>query len=605
MKISKTMYLDYIRCNRFASLEEIKKEKENAIVTFTDDISDLQTLENKTKKKDLMKSIQNTLEDDEELEDVPNQKDLIMDEYYKKIEELTAKKIKRMFGGDIIYSEDTFKQKYFQVEKDGFYFFAFLDGYQEDNKNVRVIETKATTSRKFVELIFKLENSKESIFAKSPSGIYYLREELGLEVNDDYYLKVKKLYDRLSDEGKYIYDLAYQRYIVEKNRKEDKEYKYYLAVLNHQYVYDGSKDEMNNNIYSDDIISLFDFTKLTKEYLKIIEIDCDQVIKRLNNMNANPVRLGNHCQRKDSRQCQFYDLCFSEKVPIKNNVFEYYRNRGFKDGKELISTYDAINNGMAHMLDIPYEWLANENHRLQYQVINNKKEYIDKEKIKAAISDLTYPLYHLDFESFPCPLPRFKGEKPYSQSVFQFSLHIERSEGVCDFDKDHYEFLAKSSADEREQLIEKLIEYIEEDKGTVIAYNYGFEKGRMKEMAEIFPKYKEKLMNIVDRTYDLLHILTGNKELFKRLGFNESNFNYYNEELHGSFSIKKVLPLFTDLSYEKLVVSNGNDALLTYAIYDKVSNEEYLINYQNLLEYCKQDTWAMFAVLNGLREKIK
>ena len=33
-------------------------------------------------------------------------------------------------------------------------------------------------------------------------------------------------------------------------------------------------------------------------------------------------------------------------------------------------------------------------------------------KIRAGIDALRYPIYHLDFETFPCPLPRFKGEKP-------------------------------------------------------------------------------------------------------------------------------------------------------------------------------------------------
>ena len=51
------------------------------------------------------------------------------------------------------------------------------------------------------------------------------------------------------------------------------------------------------------------------------------------------------------------------------------------------------------------------------------------------------PIYHFDFETFGCPLPRFQGEKPYQQSVFEFSLHIEREPGVCDKEKDNFIFL--------------------------------------------------------------------------------------------------------------------------------------------------------------------
>ena len=44
-----------------------------------------------------------------------------------------------------------------------------------------------------------------------------------------------------------------------------------------------------------------------------------------------------------------------------------------------------------------------------------------KNKIIDGLKQLKYPIYHLDFETFPCPLPRYSGEKPYTQSVFQFS----------------------------------------------------------------------------------------------------------------------------------------------------------------------------------------
>ena len=53
-------------------------------------------------------------------------------------------------------------------------------------------------------------------------------------------------------------------------------------------------------------------------------------------------------------------------------------------------------------------------------------------------NNLEYPIYHLDFETFPCPIPRFFGEKPYTQSCFEFSLHIEKEEGICDIEKDNY-----------------------------------------------------------------------------------------------------------------------------------------------------------------------
>ena len=97
------------------------------------------------------------------------------------------------------------------------------------------------------------------------------------------------------------------------------------------------------------------------------------------------------------------------------------------------------------MLDVPDSYLNREKNLIQKQVVKTHIPYFNKSKIIDGIKQITYPIYHLDFETFPCPLPRFKGEKPYTQSVFQFSLHVEKEKGVCDKFKDHYGYLAQRS----------------------------------------------------------------------------------------------------------------------------------------------------------------
>ena len=41
------------------------------------------------------------------------------------------------------------------------------------------------------------------------------------------------------------------------------------------------------------------------------------------------------------------------------------------------------------------------------------------------------------------------------QSVFQFSIHIEKEKGVCDEVNDNYYFLPSDFSDQREELIKK------------------------------------------------------------------------------------------------------------------------------------------------------
>ncbi|MBL0031053.1 MAG: DUF2779 domain-containing protein [Bacteroidetes bacterium] len=51
----------------------------------------------------------------------------------------------------------------------------------------------------------------------------------------------------------------------------------------------------------------------------------------------------------------------------------------------------------------------------------NNTTTIDKKKIKEFVSDLQYPLYFMDFETFATAIPVFDKSKPYQQLVFQYS----------------------------------------------------------------------------------------------------------------------------------------------------------------------------------------
>jgi hypothetical protein len=607
MKISKTRFINFVRCNRYVALDEIYKEKEKSIVSFTDDpeLEDLIGLENKEKIKYLIDDMQ-----DEDGDDLLIKEDKQMDtmmKYYNQIEILTGKAIKNRFKGEVIYNLDTYKQKRFELEVDGFNFYCFLDGYQEDLDTIRVFEVKATTSKKFLELTFKNDDKEKlPLFDYSPEGILMLQEDLLEKINDDYHQKIKKLKNRLSKEGRYIYDISYQRYVLENKLITNKNIKYYLVVLNSEYIHQGLTDENNNPIYSDDIVTMIDVTSLTSKMMPIIEDDIKLVLNRLNYMNANEVPLGSHCQRKDSRQCIFYPICYKN-IPEKNSIFTYMGSHfGFKDEFDIKhERFELINNKIYKALDLPFSYLKRENNIIQRKVMETKIPYYHKEKIRAGIETLKYPIYHLDFETFPCPLPRFVMEKPYSQSLFQYSIHVEHHQGICDKEKDNYSYIATKHTDLRKDLIENMLSVIKDDGGSIMVYNMSFEQTRLKEMALVFPEYRDRLNNIIDRLFDLMHLLKGNQKMYQNLGFTEEEsktINYYHDDLNGSFSIKKVLPIFSDLNYKDLNIGNGTDALVAYANFPYMDELTFEKTYNELLEYCKQDTWAMVKILDELRK---
>jgi len=612
MAITKTNFINYSRCPRYVGLSEVKKERLNADISY----EQYKEEEEEDKLKEILSFMYEKNEDDEEEEDLIDVTDPqleVMMPYYKKIEQLSGLKVQNLFGGKSIYAESTYNQKSFSFEADIFKYICYVDIFNESDK-INVIEVKATTGKKFVEDLQSGYRGEEkySIFNLCDDGIYRLKGEINnYNISNEmpidlYNEKRNKLFDKYGV-GKYVYDLAIQRMMAERDEEyKSKKINYYLAVLNHEYVFDGQY-ENNEPVYDDSIISLFDMTKITQEMQEMILRDKDKIEQYIKNMSIDECNLGVHCESKKKSKCKFIDICFS-KIPKDNSVLSYMNSRGFKDESGIKYTpLDLVNNGYINMLDIPEHWITNPNHLIQRECLITNKPYINKEKINIALDQLVYPIYHLDFETFPCPLPRFKGEKCYCQSPFQFSLHIEKEPGICDKEKDHYGYLSNDfDKDCREDICKKLCEWIDTSRGTVFAQNYSFEKGVLTRLAEVFPEYKDKLFKMVDMASDLLYVVRNNKKLYEELEVENAGIvNYYNKDLSGSYSIKKTLKVFSDLSYDNLEIGNGTLALTAYAKYNDYSKEEYNRVYNNLILYCQQDTYAMYVILDKLRELIK
>ena len=246
--------------------------------------------------------------------------------------------------------------------------------------------------------------------------------------------------------------------------------------------------------------------------------------------------------------------------------------------------------------------------KIQVDCLLKNKKFIQKDLVKSFIKKLKYPIYHLDFETLPLPIPRFYGEKPYTQSVFQFSIHIEKEPGVCDKRLDNVSFLSDSPAiDQRKELVSKLVETIKDDGGSVIAYNKGFEKSRLLELANIFPDYSDSLTRIADRLVDLMDVFSGSymKDIvneFKLTNCNPDLYPYYDTNFQGRTSIKITYPtLIGNNAYDVMPIKNGVLALTEFFISPNYKGEELKKYRENAINYCMQDTYSMFEILKFLR----
>lgn len=610
MAVTKTNFIEMTRCPKYPFLDDIRKDALASDMTYEEYKKEELNSNLEEIYNGMLSSSDDGITDNTEVVDIQLE---AMLPYYKQVEIEAARIVEKQFGGVVRFAESTFKQEMFDVNINGIKYLCYVDIFNEVDGKKNLIEVKATTSNSYAKLGYTKDKIFYPVFTKI-GNVYRLIDEVGEDIVDPekYQNARNKLFDRFG-QGKYVFDLAFQRYIIEHEYKESnnedalKDFHYYLAVLNHEYTfpgkYDAGKAIYETDGFGEEIVTFIDLDQVTKEFQPVIDKLRKDLEINILNEKLPSCPLGEYCCYKKRNMCRYFKTVCGKMIPEHHSSLTFMRNRGINTPDGKLVGVELINHGYLNMLDIPKEYITNQNHLIQYECLEHNDKYIDKEKIKAGIASIKYPIYHLDFETFPCPLPRYRGEKPYTQSVFEFSLHTESEPGKCDKDKDNYVFLARDYEDCREECIKELLRLTEKP-GTLLAQNVSFERSRIKELAAIFPEYRERLLKLVSNYFDLIWLVNTNKELYEGLGFDKedaSRVNYYDINLDGSYSIKKTLPVFSDLSYKTLDVKNGTEAIVTYANYDKMTEQERNLKYQSLITYCKQDTWAMVVILDALR----
>lgn len=216
----------------------------------------------------------------------------------------------------------------------------------------------------------------------------------------------------------------------------------------------------------------------------------------------------------------------------------------------------------------------------QVRMYKSQEPIIDIEAIKAELNSLTFPLYFLDYETFPTAIPSFDGYHPYQHIVFQYSLHVLKDK---DAPLEHFEFLLLHG-DPAERIVESLRSHIG-DTGSIISWYKKFENSRNRELARLVPLQFKFLHSVIDRTYDLMDIV--------------DNQYYVHPGFKGSASIKKVQTVLApDLSYKKLSVQNGTDAIEAYRQISKgeLTDKDAEEKKRQMLEYCEYDTKVMYII---------
>jgi len=365
-------------------------------------------------------------------------------------------------------------------------------------------------------------------------------------------------------------DLAFQKEVIE--RSGYKVNKIFVVHVNNNFVRDGE-------VAADDICTIAEVTdqvELLGESTKVNIKKALAVAGEKERPNISPSETG---------LSAFGDWLDIYKTLEKVEKYSIYNL--CSSGASKIGELEEL--GIKNISEIPNDFNLNSKQRSQVETTKFDKAVINKPRIKAFLDTLKYPLYFLDYETLSSTIPYFDGLKPYEQLPFQYSLHLIEKPGG---EAKHFEYLHKDSSNPAEPLSGALKSQIG-DKGTVLVWFEGFEKGRNELMGRMVPEHLKFYEDLNDRIVDLM------------LPF--STGSYAHKDFFGSASIKKVLPaLIPELSYEDLDIQGGTAAqrLWMESVLDGKREDEKEKILSDLDKYCELDTFAMVKIYQHLVKKV-
>lgn len=285
------------------------------------------------------------------------------------------------------------------------------------------------------------------------------------------------------------------------------------------------------------------------------------------------VPMGNQC--KKPFECPFQAHCLEQAGPQPDfPVMLLPGNKGKSLAKRL-----AID-GFKDLREVPDDRISDPQLAIIHGVTLSGIPHLDATGARSVLGALPYPRFYFDFETIAFAIPIWAGTRPYEKSPFQWSCHVERTPGQFE----HTEFLDLSGKDPSRSCAEALLSALETS-GPILAYHAAFEREVLRSLGAHFPDLRDALGAIRGRVFDLENVVRA---------------YYYHREMHGSCSIKVVLPTIApDLDYEQLKeVKDGSAAGAAFqeAIDPATASARRADLEQCLRIYCSLDTWAMVVL---------
>ena len=373
-----------------------------------------------------------------------------------------------------------------------------------------------------------------------------------------------------SAKEEHIWDLAFQKIVLEGAGYPIK--KCEVAHVNNRYIRIG-------DIIASDLSEFADVTEKVKELIEGTKIRIEQAIKiatldKMPDPNPERARLGSYVDWLDIRQ--------KISPPLPEDSIYFLPNmdaeRSTKLIKEGMTTVDQITD-VTVLKRSTQKYLA---------ARAEGRRVVETQKIDEFLSQISFPVYYLDYEASQSLLPPWNGTRPYQQVPFQYSLHIVKS---LDGKAEHREFLHQDVSNPMPNFIESLKLNIGNE-GSILVWYEAYEKTRNKELGQMYPDSAVFLQGLNDRMIDLMKPFASDM--------------IRDEAFKGSSSIKNILPvLIPDINYDSLSIQEGATAARKWkevTLGKKVPLTERDRVYSELLEYCELDTLAMVKIHKALAD---
>ncbi len=355
----------------------------------------------------------------------------------------------------------------------------------------------------------------------------------------------------------YVMDAALQYYVISNclPNLED----FFLVTMNAYYVLEDKLD----------VQGLFKIKSVKADAEKNVEFITYHIQQAKNILVSDTlpkIEIGEKCFAP--YQCDFYGTCWKH-IPV-NNIFEF-------SGISKKQAQAWFEQGFHTLYYIPEEEL-NANTKLMVQAYKNHTEIINKPALQQFFKKIKYPVAFFDAEMFAPAIPQYKGTTPFEAMPFLFSWHGMSDERSM---PQHTYFYQEENKYAGKQLLDFLINEAEKV-NTILVFDTAQELKALSAVVRHLPEYKKQIDILKNKLIDF-------SDIFTKLW-------YYHPQTKGSMSLKKIYEsVFGKSIFDDLAIKSG---LLASYKYDEYLKETDLFEREelknNLIEYCKTDTQAMY-----------